>query len=66
MAGKKGSVPGPAGRTREELLAEHVAARRRRDGAALGSPAYRAAALEVERIEVAVAALERAMDPPRM
>ena len=58
-------VPVPAGKTREELLAEHAAARHRRDAASLGSPAHREAVLEVERIEVAIAALERPMDPPR-
>ncbi len=55
-----------AARTRAELLVEHAAARRRRAAAALGSDAYREAAFEVERIEVAIAALERSMDPPRV
>lgn len=60
--------PKPAGttRTREELLEEHAAARRRRDAAPLGSDAYRAAADEVGRIEVEIARVERAMDPPRV
>jgi hypothetical protein len=59
--------PAPAaGATRESLLAEHVEARRRRAAAALGSEAYRQAALDIERIEVAIAALEHAMEPPRM
>ena len=65
MAGSKG-VPAPVARTREELLAEHTEARHRRDAAGLGTPAYRKAALDVERIEVEIAALERSMDPPRM
>ena len=65
MADAKG-VPVPAGKTREELLAEHAEARHRRDAAPLGSPAHRESLLEVERIEVAIAALERSMDPPRM
>jgi hypothetical protein len=51
-------------RTREELLAEHAEARRRRDAAPLGSPEFRAAADEVGRIEVEIARIERAMDPP--
>ena len=60
------AVQARAATTREELLAEHAEARRRRDAAGLGSPAHREAAFEVERIEVAIAALERSMDPPRM
>ncbi len=53
-------------KSRQELLAEHVAARHRRDAAALDSPEYREAAFDVERIEVEIAALERSLDPPRM
>jgi hypothetical protein len=66
MAAKTEDALEPAGRTREDLLAEHAAARRRRDAAALGSAEFERAAREVERIEVAVAALERSLDPPRM
>ncbi|HYM84477.1 MAG TPA: hypothetical protein VEY67_10030 [Candidatus Dormibacteraeota bacterium] len=55
-----------AERTREQLLSDHADARRRRDAAALASDAFRQAAFEVERIEVAIAALERSMEPPRM
>ena len=66
MAPDRKGVPAPVAKTREELLAEHAEARHRRDAADLGSPAHREAAFEVERIEVAIAALERAMDPPRM
>jgi hypothetical protein len=51
-------------RTREELLAEHAAARHRRDAAPLGSEEHRAAADEIGRIEVEIARIERAMDPP--
>ncbi len=65
MASAKG-VPAATAKTREELLAEHAEARHRRDAAGLGSPAFREAVREVERIEVAIAALERSMDPPRM
>ena len=51
--------------TREELLRRHAEARHRRDAAPLGSDAYREAAAEVGRIEVEIARIERAMDPPR-
>ena len=51
---------------REELLRQHAEARRRRDAAPLGSERYRQAAAEVGRIEVEIARLERAMDPPRV
>jgi hypothetical protein len=43
---------------RSSLMEKHVAARARRDAAALGSEDYRAAAEEVGRIEVAIARLE--------
>jgi len=39
-------------------MQQHVAARARRDAAALGSEEFRAAAEEVTRIEVAIAAME--------
>jgi hypothetical protein len=48
------------------LLDEHAEARRRRNAAELGSEAFKAAVVELERIEVEIAALERAMTPPRM
>lgn len=48
----------PLPATRAELMALHVAARQRRDDAALGSDAYRAAAEEVARIEVQIARIE--------
>jgi hypothetical protein len=44
--------------TRAGLMVEHAAARQRRDAAALGSDEFRAAAEEVARIEIAIAALE--------
>jgi hypothetical protein len=50
--------------TRAELLALHAEARRRRNTAPLDSPAFRAAVDEIERIEIRVAAVERAQDPP--
>ena len=52
--------------TREELLVQHVEARRRRNTAALGSHEWEEASHEVGRIEIAIAALERQMDPPRV
>jgi hypothetical protein len=52
--------------TREELLVEHAAARARRNGARLGSHEWEAASADVGRIEVDIARLERAMDPPRV
>jgi hypothetical protein len=52
--------------TREAFLVEHKAARDRRNAAELGSAAWEQASGEVERIEVEIARLERAMDPPRL
>ena len=49
---------------RESLLKLHREARRRRDAAALMSQARAEAAYEIERIEIQVARIERAMDPP--
>jgi hypothetical protein len=56
-----GSLPG----TREELAVLHAAARQRRASAPLGSPEHRAAVDELGRIEIRIAAVERAMTPPR-
>ena len=50
--------------TRAELLALHAEARRRRNAASLGSDAFRAAVEEIARIEIRVADIERAQDPP--
>jgi hypothetical protein len=58
-------TPVPAPRTREELLIEHRAARARRNAAELGSDAFREAVAEIARIEVEIARIERAMEPPR-
>ena len=49
---------------RASLLVLHREARRRRDAAPLLSEARAEAAFEIERIEVQVARIERAMDPP--
>jgi hypothetical protein len=58
----------PSGRPlpndRPSLIALHQAARRRRDRAPLGSHQRAEAAFELERIEVHIARVERAMDPP--
>ena len=51
--------------TREELLALHRETRRRRNAAAHGSEDHVAAIDLIGRIEVEIARLERAMDPPR-
>ena len=50
--------------TREDLLALHRETRRQRNAAAHGSPDHVAAIDLLGRIEVEVARLERAMDPP--
>jgi hypothetical protein len=52
--------------TREELMAQHLEARRRRSAAPLGSHEWEAASREVGRIEIEIARIERAMDPPRV
>jgi len=55
------SLPG----TRDELLARHAQARKRRAAAPLGSPEHRAAVDEIGRIEIRIAHVERSMTPPR-
>ena len=51
---------------RASLMVLHREARRRRDAAPLGSEERAAAMDEVGRIEVHIARIERAMDPPRV
>ena len=51
--------------TRDQLVALHADARRRRAAAALDSPEYRAAVDEIGRIEIRIAHVERSMTPPR-
>jgi hypothetical protein len=51
--------------SRAELLERHTEARRMRNAAPLGSEAHREAVDEIGRIEVRIAAIERAMDPPQ-
>jgi hypothetical protein len=57
---ERSDLPG----SRAELLVLHDAARRRRNEAKLGRHKWVEASLEVVRIEVEIARLERAMDPP--
>ena len=52
-------------RHREELLREHAVQRGIRDHAPLGSEVWQAAATRIGEIEVEIARIERAMDPPR-
>ena len=67
----KASTSGPIGSepklpgTREELLELHRTTRKRRNAAPHGSEEHRAAIDLIGRIEVEVARIERAMDPPR-
>ena len=49
---------------RASLLPLHQAARRQRDAAPLLSTERAEATFEIERIEVQIARVERAMDPP--
>ncbi len=65
-AGETGTKPDaePLPQTREELVALHRETRRRRNAAAHGSRDHVAAIDLLGRIEVEVARIERAMDPP--
>ena len=54
----------PLAETREELLVLHAQTRRRRNAAAHSSPEHVAAVDLLGRIEVEIARIERAMDPP--
>jgi uncharacterized membrane protein len=51
-------------KTRDELMALHRATRSRRNKAAHGSPEHVEAIDLLGKIEVEIAAIERAMDPP--
>lgn len=64
MTKKPESAPSPLPEDRKSLLALHREARARRDAAPLMSEARAEAAFEIERIEIQVARIERAMDPP--
>ena len=50
--------------TRDELMALHRETRARRNGAPHGSEEHAAAVDLIGRIEVEIARIERAMDPP--
>jgi hypothetical protein len=54
----------PLPQTREELLDLHRETRKRRNKAAHGSEEHAAAIDLIGRIEVEIARIERAMDPP--
>ena len=54
----------PLPQTREGLMALHRATRSRRNAARHGTPEHAAAIDLIGRIEVEIARLERAMDPP--
>jgi hypothetical protein len=54
----------PLPQTREELMALHRATRARRNAAPHGSEEHTAAIDLIGRIEVEIARIERAMDPP--
>jgi ribosomal protein S10 len=56
--------PLPLPETREQLLALHDVARRKRDAAPRDSKERVEASFEIERIEIQIARIERAMDPP--
>ena len=58
------AAPAPLPDSREALLALHREARHRRDAAPLLSEERAAASEEIARIEVHIARIERAMDPP--
>ncbi|HJW23064.1 MAG TPA: hypothetical protein VJ506_11605 [Candidatus Limnocylindrales bacterium] len=58
------AAPAPLPRSRAELLALHRELRHRRDAAPLGSRERAEAMAELGRVEVEVARVERAMDPP--
>ena len=63
-AGQVNSEPKLPG-TRDKLLELHRTTRKRRNAAPHGSEEHRAAIDLIGRIEVEVARIERAMDPPR-
>jgi hypothetical protein len=51
--------------TREQLMVQWQEARRRRESAEPGREAFRDALEEIARIEIEIARIERAMDPPK-
>jgi hypothetical protein len=59
-------APPPLPKTRDALLALHAETRRQRNEAAHKSKAQATAIDLLGRIEVEIARIERAMDPPRV
>jgi hypothetical protein len=57
-------VSKPLPRTRAELIELHMAARRRRAAAPLGSEEYRVACEEVAAIEIRIAEIEQPAQAP--
>jgi hypothetical protein len=66
MSDTQPAADAAAAPTREQLLARHAEARRRRQAAVLGSREWEEATAEVGRIEIEIARVEREMDPPRV
>jgi hypothetical protein len=66
MSDPQPAAPAATAPTREQLLARHAEARRRRNAAELGSHEWAAASAEVGMIEIEIARVEREMDPPRV
>ena len=66
MADTPGADATTTAPTREALLVRHREARGRRNNAVAGSHEWEQAQAEVGRIEVEIARIERAMDPPRV
>jgi hypothetical protein len=64
VAEKTGGVAEPLPQTRPELLARHRELRHDRDAAPIGSHERAEAMAELGRVEVEIARIERAMDPP--
>ncbi len=64
MAHHKPASTSPLPQTRAELLVLHAETRRRRNKAAHGSAEHVEAIDLLGRIEVEIARIERAMDPP--
>jgi hypothetical protein len=64
MSHHDASDPTPLPTTRAELEALHRATRSRRNAAKHGSPEHVAAIELIGRIEIEIARIERAMDPP--
>jgi len=62
MAHDETTLPG----TREGLLALHAETRKRRNKAAWGSEEHKEAIDLIGRIEIEIARIERAMDPPKV